>query len=62
MGQVWYGGTKAFVNKVGVLLKSISGETVADESTQITEGLASEYGHAGIRVNSICPILAYTDL
>ncbi|KIW42573.1 uncharacterized protein PV06_06110 [Exophiala oligosperma] len=42
-GLVWYGGTKAFVNK-------------------ITEGLASEYGHAGIRVNAICPILAYTDL
>ena len=29
---------------------------------QITEGLASEYGHSGIRVNAICPILAYTDL
>ncbi|KAI1621528.1 putative alcohol dehydrogenase [Exophiala viscosa] len=42
-GLVWYGGTKAFVNK-------------------ITEGLASEYGHSGIRVNAICPILAYTDL
>lgn len=34
---------------------------VADRA-QITEGLASEYGHSGIRVNAICPILAYTDL
>lgn len=42
-GLVWYGGTKAFVNK-------------------ITEGLASEYGHAGVRVNAVCPILGYTDL
>ncbi|EXJ68767.1 uncharacterized protein A1O5_07698 [Cladophialophora psammophila CBS 110553] len=42
-GLVWYGGTKAFVNK-------------------ITEGLASEYGHSGIRVNAVCPILGYTDL
>jgi len=29
---------------------------------KITEGLASEYGHSGIRVNSVCPILAYTNL
>ncbi|EXJ56691.1 hypothetical protein A1O7_07035 [Cladophialophora yegresii CBS 114405] len=42
-GLVWYGATKAFVNK-------------------ITEGLASEYGHSGIRVNAVCPILGYTDL
>ncbi|KAJ4364662.1 hypothetical protein N0V83_009259 [Neocucurbitaria cava] len=28
----------------------------------ITEGLASEYGPYGIRVNSICPLLGYTGL
>ncbi|KAF2740283.1 3-oxoacyl-reductase [Polyplosphaeria fusca] len=28
----------------------------------ITEGLASEYGPHGIRVNSICPLLGYTGL
>jgi 3-oxoacyl-[acyl-carrier protein] reductase len=35
---------------------------IAIDCAQITEGLASEYGHSGIRVNAICPILAYTDL
>ncbi|KAK6376335.1 hypothetical protein LTS17_006930 [Exophiala oligosperma] len=58
-GLVWYGGTKAFVNKV---LRLSRRKIIKLKSSQITEGLASEYGHAGIRVNAICPILAYTDL
>ncbi|RFU29621.1 hypothetical protein B7463_g6685, partial [Scytalidium lignicola] len=42
-GQVFYGGTKGFVNT-------------------ITQGLAAEYGPLGIRVNSICPLRAATQL
>jgi 3-oxoacyl-[acyl-carrier protein] reductase len=42
-GQVFYGGTKGFVNT-------------------ITQGLAAEYGSAGIRVNAICPLRGATGL
>ncbi|QKX62230.1 uncharacterized protein TRUGW13939_09389 [Talaromyces rugulosus] len=36
--------------------------TYGDNILFITEGLASEYGPDGIRVNSICPLLGYTGL
>ncbi|RDL30994.1 Uncharacterized protein BP5553_09783 [Venustampulla echinocandica] len=42
-GQVFYGGTKGFLNTV-------------------TQGLAAEYGHDGVRVNSICPLRGATGL
>ncbi|KAF9888859.1 hypothetical protein FE257_008228 [Aspergillus nanangensis] len=42
-GQVFYGGTKGFMNTV-------------------TQGLAAEYGPAGVRVNSICPLRGATGL
>ncbi|KAF2106224.1 putative alcohol dehydrogenase [Lophiotrema nucula] len=60
--------------KAGVILNtsSIGGYHVKEELVyygasktfvnMITEGLASEYGPHGIRVNSICPLLGYTGL
>ncbi|KAL2827246.1 hypothetical protein BJY01DRAFT_241210 [Aspergillus pseudoustus] len=42
-GQVFYGGTKGFLNTV-------------------TQGLAAEYGPAGVRINSICPLRGATGL
>ncbi|KNG86135.1 putative alcohol dehydrogenase [Aspergillus nomiae NRRL 13137] len=42
-GQVFYAGTKGFLNTV-------------------TQGLAAEYGPHGVRVNTICPLLAATNL
>lgn len=60
--------------KVGIMLNtsSIGGYHVKEELVyygasktfvnMITEGLASEYGPYGIRVNSICPLLGYTGL
>ena len=58
----------------GIILNtsSIGGLRVKDELVyygasktfvnKITEGLASEYGPHGIRINSICPLLGYTGL
>ncbi|KAE8451783.1 hypothetical protein EG329_002623 [Mollisiaceae sp. DMI_Dod_QoI] len=60
--------------KAGIILNtsSIGGYHVKEELVyygasktfvnMITEGLASEYGPYGIRVNSICPLLGYTGL
>jgi len=42
-GQVWYGATKAYMDR-------------------ITQGLASEYGPKGIRINSVCPLRGATAL
>ncbi|KAK5306999.1 hypothetical protein LTR99_002691 [Exophiala xenobiotica] len=48
--------------KAGMILNISSVGGIRVKNGLITEGLASEYGHSGIRVNAICPILAYTDL
>ncbi|POR32491.1 Uncharacterized protein TPAR_07275 [Tolypocladium paradoxum] len=50
-GQVFYGGTKGFLNTME-----------AHPSNQVTQGLAAEYGPDGVRVNSICPLRGATGL
>ena len=59
-GQVFYGGTKGFVNTVSSCLVQVDGG--APDNHQITQGLAAEYGPSGIRINSICPLRSVTGL
>ncbi|OCT50810.1 4-formylbenzenesulfonate dehydrogenase TsaC1/TsaC2 [Cladophialophora carrionii] len=60
-GQVFYGGTKGFVNTVSPRRVLYHGD-VYSWLNQITQGLAAEYGPEGIRVNSICPLRSATGL
>jgi 3-oxoacyl-[acyl-carrier protein] reductase len=59
-GQVFYGGTKGFLNTVCVL--PCRQNVWADPSPQITQGLAAEYGPEGVRFNSVCPLRGATGL
>ena len=58
-GQVFYGGTKGFVNVVSTPNTERNKPLTV---LQITQGLAAEYGPAGVRVNSICPLRGKTGL
>jgi 3-oxoacyl-[acyl-carrier protein] reductase len=60
-GQVFYGGTKGFVNTVGTSRLRCLQHRLTN-SHQITQGLAAEYGPEGIRINSICPLRSATGL
>ena len=60
-GQVFYGGTKGFLNTVLPTSLSIVSKLLTLH-LQITQGLAAEYGPEGIRVNSICPLRGPTGL
>ncbi|KAH8806126.1 hypothetical protein F5884DRAFT_678742 [Xylogone sp. PMI_703] len=58
-----FGKLDIIINNAGTTHpKKPSHEITEDEWSRITEGLASEYGPDGIRVNSICPLLGYTGL
>ncbi|EEP76999.1 hypothetical protein UREG_01848 [Uncinocarpus reesii 1704] len=62
-GQVFYGGTKGFLNTVTTLLiPPIAYLLTGCPKTQVTQGLAAEYGPQGLRFNSICPLRGKTGL
>jgi 3-oxoacyl-[acyl-carrier protein] reductase len=59
-GQVFYGGTKGFLNTVCCLASVMVLLSLMRQ--WVTQGLAAEYGPDGIRVNSICPLRGATGL
>ncbi|KAJ9612303.1 hypothetical protein H2200_003900 [Cladophialophora chaetospira] len=61
-GQVFYGGTKGFVNTVRPALSILNTRRNLLTPYEITQGLAAEYGPEGVRINSICPLRSATGL